>query len=245
MTRTVHIPFYCDHKDKMAISFLFIATIRVGFPTYPIYVHWMGGVEKAKLKLMEICAQCNFQLEEDLQGTNITLMEHLCKISQEDFILADSDLVFFDSVEGWNSHEFLSGELIPKFVCPVAFALTQPRLHTALLFVHKPQDMMHKIKTLYRPLLPQFCPYNPFVPTVVYHEGKPIFYDGCALLFHQLRGEAFPPSMLDKYEHMYAGPYIDTIPRHKEFLSQVTFDPTKAKGFRATIMDKYYENLAP
>ena len=174
---SVHIPAHDDNSLTMK-------TIKVGFPTVPITTYH--------------CESGPFK-------TNDKLIRHLVETQDKGFAVVDSDVVFYENCEDFESASLISGEYIPNFVCPIAKAITVSRLHTAFFVVSDPVKLRREIELAYQPLIPKFCPFDPFAPVVTFigkNSPEPYFYDSCSILYQAIGGEKFGPDILRRFEHL-------------------------------------------
>ena len=247
MIKSVHIPVFCENPELMAGAVLAFKTVRVGFPSARITVHWMGRVCPAVLDYFETCEHAGKSwvdkpfVPSNGRTTNDELLRQLVYTEEESFAMIDSDMVFFKSCEDFETKKLICGEFIPQFYCPIATAITRSRLHTAFFVVSSPILLRETIKELFRPLLPKFCPVDFFAPQTTFIDGKAFFYDSAAMLFQAIGGESFSEEMLDKYEHLYSGSYSHLLPPfHQELQKKAIREPETAKGFRKIVMNKYF-----
>ena len=237
MISSVHIPIYLENEAAKFGVFLTLKTIRVGFPTLPIFVHWMISREGNFAEVQK--------MTQDIIGTvichdrmrNDQLIKMLVEREQKGFAVVDSDMVFFGNCEGLETDALIAGEFIPSFNCPIARARTASRLHSAFFVVPDPPRLRSAIAKAYEPVLPQFCPFDPFAPVAIFDgPNDPFFYDSCSILYHAVGGEKFDDAMLDKFEHCWAGSYAWKLPGpHWQFLHDVFANPKKARGFRSVV----------
>ena len=241
MIKTVHIAVYCRETALKAGALLTLKTIRVGFPTASVYVHWAGDDETVERQCKAACvkAQAEFVRSGETQAQ---LMRRMTSTSDECFAFVDSDVVFFEQCEGFESCGMLAGEFIPQFVCPIARAITVARLHSAFLIVRDPVALREELHRVYQPMMARHCPFDPFTGVVTWHDGRPWFRDVAANLYHAVGGESFGPDMLRRFEHLYAGSYSDLVsPEHRAQLEAAYANPETARGFRK-VMDKFFSD---
>jgi hypothetical protein len=238
MIKSVHIPVFCDSKEARGGALLTLKTIRVGFPTVPITVHWMGDDVEVleELKNQDVAA---LKFWSGLKR-NDQLIKLLVGTEKNGFAVVDSDVVFFKNCENFQTNELIAGEFIPTFHCPIANAMTHSRLHTAFFVVPDPAKLREVISKVYHPAFPKFCPFDPFSPVTLFLDRKPLFYDSCSVLYHAVGGESFNEDMLNRFEHVYSGSYAHKLPwPHAKFINEVYTDPCKARGFRM-VMDNFF-----
>lgn len=245
MIESVHIPIFCNNPELKAGALLTLKTIRVGFPNLPIVAHCCGIDGSIIHEFEKVCKETDVRIRWSQFGRNDRLIKLLCESEQKGFAVVDSDVVFFDNCEDYDSAEQfpISGEYISAFDCPIAKAFTESRLHTAFFVVNDPVKLRDWIARSYSPLLPKFCPFDPYAPTVTFQNSEPVFFDSCSILYHAIGGTWFDALMLDKFQHCFSGSYADRLPKlHLDFLNSVYKDPSKAKGFRE-VMSQYFLKL--
>ena len=240
MIASVHIPIYCGSEKAKAGALLTLKTVRMGFPTKRIIAHWMGDSNLSSRRA------CNIYDVEIVaypsRCFNWQLISDLVTSLQDGFAVVDSDMVFFDSCESFETDALMAGEFIPEFFCPIANARTISRLHTAFLVFPDPELLRAKLKQIHNPTFPEFLPFEPFAPMFVWRNGVRVFYDSCSNLFHSVGGKRFDDSMLEKFEHVYSGSYAYKLPwPHQQFIDDVFENPCKAKGFRS-VMQKFFSD---
>jgi hypothetical protein len=218
---------------------LTLKTIRVGFPTKPVFIHFTGG-ETIRDEAKRFGFECAEDCDDD---TNDKVIKKLVETKGEGFAVVDSDVVFFESCEDYEPGALIAGEFIPEFVCPIAKAVTYSRLHTAFFVVSDPVKLRRAIDLAYRPTIPKFCPFDPFAPVVTFQGGVPHFHDSCSNLYHAIGGESFGMHMLRRFEHLYGGSYT-TTGLHADRIKAAYENPETARGMRG-IMTKYFEERKP
>lgn len=253
LIKSIYIPIFSDSEKNRAGALLTLKTIRVGFPTVPITACLMRGCDTNVVGYAPLYRFLGYaplcRLSDDIYWdtnspftTNDQLIKSLVETEENGFAVIDSDVVFFDNCENFQTNALIAGELIPNFYCPIANSDTVSRLHTAFFVVPDPPKLRAAIKDVYTPMLPKFCPFNPFSPVTTFLGRRPLFYDSCANLYHALGGEAFNEAMLNKFEHCYSGSYAHLLPwPHAAFLESVYEKPSIAKGFR-NVMNRFFEN---
>ena len=243
MIESVHIPIYLESEAAKYGALLTLKTIRVGFPTKPISVHIHSACVNRD-ELLKICSSNGYHTPA-FSGTNDSIIKWMVRDNAQTkgFAVIDSDVVFFENCEDFEPVSLIAGEFIPEFVCPISKAVTFSRLHTAFFVVSDPVKLRREIELSHRPLLPRFCPFDPFSPVVTFQDHVPRFHDSCSVLYHAIGGERFGPDMLKRFEHLYGGSYI-TTGTHAEMIKNAYDNPESARGFRKW-MTKYFEDRKP
>jgi hypothetical protein len=244
----VHIPIYCDSEESKYGALLTLKTIRVGFPNANITACWscdenrMDGLASVRREMKEICH--NIGAHDSICGaTNDKLVADLAKCENNPFAVIDSDVVFYENCEDYEPSGLIAGEFIPEFVCPIAKAVTASRLHTAFFVVNDPEKLRRAIELAYRPVMPKFCPFDPFAPVVTFDNQIPRFHDSCSVLYHAVGGEKFDDGMLKRFEHLYGGSYVTKGP-HLDRIRAAYENPETARGVR-DMMTRYFEERKP
>lgn len=208
----VHILLTCRRPELYEASTLVFKTLRVGFPTAQVTV-WQN----------RCCGNCPLE-DAGIEYRETDTIHHewieaLLETEQAPFWILDTDVHFWETVEGWQFTEPLAGRLIPQFWDEYANCVDQPRLHTALMWLD-PVALRSKV-TAYRA---QFAAegFNPGAslidPTYLpIRRGRNLFFDTLCLMYHAIGGQAFTNRQLDAFEHMNFGTIADLVlPRLKE-----------------------------
>ena len=220
----VHILATCRKPELLKFTTLVFASLRTGFPTAKVHVHF-NRLKDAERDALYLCAE-----ETDCETSSCDTIHHewieqLVNREQEPFWLLDTDVVFYDSFE---SHEFdehhLAGWRIPEWFDEFSGCITRARLHTSLLYVNP--RMVRSAIADYESRIAHtvFTPKaNPFYPLVAPFKRKAYFYDTCSLLYHAIGGEAFTDSQKERYCHLNFGTIPDIVfPRlPKEDVSRI------------------------
>lgn len=240
----VHILLTIRSKELEPASTLVFKTLRTGFPSSRIIVH------------RNRCP--DFVLQSGLECADVDTIHHrwiedLIFSEKEPFWILDSDVHFWEPVEGWKFTGPMAGRLIPQFFDEYSNCIDQPRLHTALMWLD-PAQIKAKAEAYRKPFPADgFCPgpnliYPTYLPV---RKGMTIFFDTLSLMYHAIGGEAFTERQLDAFEHMNFGTISDLVlcrMKNGEELAKARAEfvanPDKFRGNWRKQEDWYAANLA-
>jgi len=206
-------------KDPRAAALVF-KTLRVGFPTAPVRV-WLNGVSQevddavCDEAIDMDAAACDAQTENPLtiKDTSYKMShgEWMGKVVREGdpVVFVDTDMIFTSRVEDWSFDTGLAGRLIPSFRCPFTKCLTQPRIHTSLLFVDPDKLKREYAATAFANAFTRFSPLVDLWRAVVIPPDH--FYDTAALAYTLVGGTPLTPAQLDSYDHLNAGTWVNEL----------------------------------
>lgn len=260
MTKDIYIITYCDDIDLLGGSTLVFKTLRVGFPNARVTVYFAGELKEAREEVKKLCKQtgCIFKESETIK-LNHQFVEYLVSNLHNDFILLDSDIVFWQNCEDFEPQRLIAGRLIPRHYDNYTECVTWPRLHTSFMYFKNAYYIRQALAVAYGSVqgaTKRFTPVNPFYPFVFSahnNEGEPVkhFYDTCCNLYQTLGGEAFGEDMLNRFDHLNCSSYVKAVEsecaevfagftqRHKEIYNK----PELLKGIWRK-QDEYYRKYA-
>lgn len=250
----VYILAGCLNSSRISYSTLVFRSLRIGFPTadvevlinLPMPTEDSDAIEKAALN-------CGCKVTHVTDLKHHEYVEKLVIGQSDPFWIVDTDVIFYASVEEWDMREcYLAGALIPEFEDQFTKAITRSRLHTSLMYVNP--EKAYKLATSYITRHPDTI-YNPganlFYPLYMPYNGKSIFYDTAAMLYHAIGGTPFTPHQLDHYFHFHFGTCADSVLPHLQNAAvienrraEVMKDPSLGIGKWREQME-YFEMLAP
>lgn len=246
----VHILTTCLNPELEASSLLVFRTIRTGFPTAEIKVYSNNLPPTTLAKLSALCESVGATI--DLIGQSFShddWIEALINLQSEPFWIVDPDVVFFGSVEKFKC-PMMGGRFEPQFEEEWTASTHMARLHTAVMYLdpvaircairewrsrHVPRIFPNAIASLVRQ---QFSCLN----------GRTLFYDSTAGLYHAFGGTPFTDEINSRFEHLHCGSYADIISQETESLrglvdlhKRLCHDVESARGIRLE-QDKYYKS---
>ena len=221
MTPTVHILATCTDLSLLPSTLLVFATLRVGFPTAKVVV-WCNGLAGSEADEAVRKAAHDVGAEATYTGSPIKPVRHgewmrgIVESADSPIVFVDTDMVFHAPVEGWDFQTGLAGRYLRRYLCPYTRCVTEPRLHTSLLFV-EPRLLANELFMLrarfhesrFNPLVDLWSAVT--IPErtragVVNH-----FHDTACLAYQAVGGTVFTPEQLDAYDHLFAGTYLNDL----------------------------------
>lgn len=242
----------CRKPELIDATLLVFKTLRVGFPSARVHVQKNGDFPDKDSTVSFWNGVNDHQCCPEVIPDTIhhDWIRNLIASESEPFFICDTDIVFFNSVEEWQSEGPIAGEFVPAFFEKFTGCLIQSRLHTALLYID-PVKVRKCVET-WNALVPetQFTPrinlVNPVVMPVPFGP-IPMFFDTCSLLYHAIGGQKFTEDQLSAFEHLNCGTWVDMIehvyPGMRKVHQEIYEDPRRSFGLRK-IQRKFYDECA-
>ncbi|MEE9238244.1 MAG: hypothetical protein V3U58_01645 [Thermodesulfobacteriota bacterium] len=247
----VYITTCCQKSEQKYGSTLIFKTIRVGFPTADITVYDTSTVQEARLEIARLaekqdCKYVGLGFRTPLDA----FIKAFVRGEYGTTILLDSDLCFWQSVEGWGFGDYLlAGRFIPEYQDEFTGCLILARLHTSFIWIHDVKLLRNKIEENSR----KFLGFDPYI-NFTYKDANSdnwVFLDCGASLFSAFESEVFSfgEKELNSYDHLFCGSYADEVfprlsvnarkifQRHHRWAKN---DYTKLKGIWKE-QDKYFK----
>lgn len=214
--QVVYILTWCHDVERLYGSTLVFETLRLAFPTTPVYVVDNQSVPAARRAIQqktEICSATFVQLRSRVRHYYF-IEEAIRRQESGTAIFVDPDICFWQNVESWNFDSLLAGRLIPKHFCQFSNATTHPRLHTSFLWVNDVKRMRAELGALDR----QQIQFSGFRAASFKLDGNWQFLDCGAAIYSALPDEmfAFEESHLNAYDHLFCGSHADRITQSTE-----------------------------
>lgn len=212
MKPVVHILVRVRKPELMPVACLWAQTIRTGFPTYRINVwgNHLSDQEEEVLRHTAYAVGANFA---NIARTgHDAWIESLILQSTEPFWICDTDMVFWENVEGREPAGEFSGRFEPEFEEPYTNTRHVERLHTCLMYIDPAMTraairaFMSEIPELWRDQAQFTMIRQTYIPN---RSGKTIFYDTLAGLYQAGYGTAFEESLDECFDHLMCGSYSD------------------------------------
>lgn len=220
-------------------------TLRVGFPTAKITVYDNNNSTENNAYIREKCNRVGAEYvffwtkvhhAAWIKGTIENTEGKLCII--------DADTLWWSNVEGFDFPTTLAGYYQPYRYCEFAQSSAVQRLHTHFMWIKDCKALRESAVYNYQH---EYSPCDPYMPAVVYSNGKPIFYDTCAVLYHMIGGSSFDEKHLDCYDHINSASLYNTLVARihgkddlKAIHEMAKTDPSKLKGLYKVV--RQYEN---
>lgn len=263
MSRSVHIKVHIPTHADMGMCLLVFRTIRIGFPTSPIYAHVDSCDERQWKQVIAALDECSAKLFTRSTPQTHCLrhddwIESLLVGLEQPIVICDTDMVFHESVEDWAFDHPLAGAFEPTHWNPVTNAIHWARLHTSLLFVN-PFYIRHTVKAcLFNDVphvdtlpKPDLLVKQTWIPNTYNHidgPSKMVFADTGCRLYRLIGGQAFTDAQRDAYTHMHCGTWSDVVAPHfkdlKSAHAQAVQDPQSVRGLWRKYEQFYAANAA-
>lgn len=251
----VFILAHCRNPKLFGATRMVFDTIRVGFPTAEISVFGRFGESLIQRMMREkirgLCRDVDARFF-DCGQSHPEFIRATIGNQQDPFFFSDTDISFWSSVEGFVLNGPIAGRLIPKFRDEFSKAVSMPRLHTSLLYVH-PEMLLDAILSRWSKH-PQcaYCADANFISPmrVPALAGGDLFLDVCAILYAAVGGHAFTEEILNCYDHLFCGTCSDEVAPHLTLGKNMTENnltliehPEKMKGIWRE-QERYFEHFA-
>ncbi len=247
----VHILATVRKPELLYATLMVFRTLRVGFPSAGVTV-WGNALRPEYENQVRAEAQrtgCHYQrLAEQIPHDR--WIETLVERGEEPFWICDTDMVFFDSMEGYGFRpSTFAGALEPSFQEEWTKTLHISRLHTSLMWFNPVEVRLAIREWICRvpPIWMCSADFPLIRQTFVPAPDCTVFYDSCAALYHAIDGIVFTQDILDRYEHLHCGTYSDLIEPHLSVKGMgdihraIYEQPQLAKGLRQQ-QNEYYES---
>lgn len=256
----IHILATCRKPELLRYTTLVFDSLRTGFPTAEVYVYLNNIADNECEKSIRKAALESKCLTRYRDTIHHEWINELITSNHEPFIICDTDMVFWSNMEDafsalmMSSDYAIAGRLIPEFQDEFSGCLTQPRIHTSLMYINPKLLKEESDRNLKGCIVSEFIPFHPVCyPLVIPRDAKNIFFDTCAFLYEMLPKQkvySFGCKELDCYDHFNFGTISDIVlPRlndgiaWKEAREEALKNPLLMKGCWKQ-QDEYYKQRA-
>lgn len=210
-TPHVYTLTWCRNIELLYGSTLVFKTLRTGFPSAQVHVIDGNSIEAARWDIQTAAKACEaeyLQLNRRLELAEF-IAHVLTRQQSGSAVFVDPDVCFWNCVEQWQFAGLAAGRFIPRHFCDFSGCLSEPRLHTSLLWV---PDVGRLIDTIARTRA-TWRYFEPFRNTMLRVDDRWRYFDTAAGLYSVFPDEmdAFGEWQLDAYDHLFAGTYADTV----------------------------------
>jgi len=258
---TVHTLITVTDRRYLANCTLVLKSFRTGFPTADIAI-WVNSGTNAT-EILELSGKepgCKDAVLIPL-GSTLHHAEWIRKVinghnGHDPLVIVDPDVHFWKSCEDWRFNSLMAGFHVPEMFNDWAQCKSFERLHTSFLWFKDTNALKHKIHDAYpwaNKTQGEYCPCDPFMPSVKFIRGEPVFWDTCAVLYNMIGGEAFTPEHLACYEHLNSAGFVQTITDRmggktgqdfRLFHELAPLNMEFVRQFSWSLTDKYYRKKA-
>jgi hypothetical protein len=217
MNNPIHILVTVRKTELLPAATLVFKTLRVGFPTSPIFV-WGNGLPMFLEDQVRAAARPTGATFNNLKPTcHDHWIEQLVLNQAQPFWICDTDMVFFDECEWFfdgRDSDLFAGRFEPTWHEPWTDSVHVERLHTCLQWFN-PVALRAAMAGWLHSTVPQVFA-NAEMPLIRQHfvpvrGGKTLFYDSTAGLWHAGGGTKFTARQNGAFEHLHCGSYSDEV----------------------------------
>jgi len=207
----VYILTWCKRIELLYGSTLVFNTLRDGFPSAPIHVVDAASIPDARIEISRKAHSCQAQfMQLDRRIELSTFIQHTIEMQRSgSAVFVDPDICFWQCVEDWQWTSLAAGRYIPRHLCEFTDCLSEPRLHTSLLWIadvaRLRQKMAHARQSKKN--------FEPLRNVMVQLGGRWHYFDTAAGLYGLFPDEMQPfnEQHLNAYDHLFAGTYSDSV----------------------------------
>ena len=207
----VYVLTWCQRIQLLYGTTLVFKTLRHGFPNSPIHVVDAASIPSAREEIRQSVNSCQadfVQLDRRMELS--TFIENVVANQPSGpAVFVDPDICFWQSVEDWQFSGLAAGRLIPRYDCEFTECVTEPRLHTSLLWF--PDVARLRAAMMQARQSRRFC--EPFRNLMVPMGNRWHFFDTAAGLYGAFpeQMEAFQDRHLEAYDHLFSGSFSDSV----------------------------------
>ena len=250
MRQTVHMLATVRRRALIEAALLVFRTVRVGFPSADIVVRGNELDVPSAAAVAQAAAGVGAQFGNGGGTSHDAWIEDLVRYSSGPFWLCDTDMVFWESVEGWRwgPDTAIAGRFEPEFAEEWTRSVHVERLHTCLMWVNAPvlRTQMRALGARVPDPFRQTASW-PWIRQTFIPRGKTLlFYDTCAGLWQGGIGTPFTEEQNAAFEHLHCATYADAISPHLHGVTDLAAghrmiyaDHNLARGMRQH-QDQYY-----
>ena len=256
MQTPVHILATVRKPELLKAALLVFRTLRVGFPTQPVFV-WGNGLDAdSAAVLANVAAGRGAQFRNIPATSHDAWIEKCVSALNEPFWILDTDVVFFAPMEICKLGAF-AGRYEPAFNEEFTDTIHVARLHTAVMWIDpaglrcEMRKWMAKIPAPWRDSAQFALLRQNFVPQAT---GGTLFYDtmaGCYQAFGEDHGWEFQERDNEAFEHIHCATYADEVVKQAPSLKhlqlvhdRVYANPAEGRGL-AKAQAEYYASRKP
>ena len=195
------------HDNQIVENTLTLETLRVGFPNASVHVYSNNNTAKANNVIDKLCQEHDYRVRHyhDKRMHHAKWIRNMVEINVGELTILDPDIIFYADCEDFDFPTSIAGRFVPVIWNEFAGAISYERLHTSFLMIKNCIELRQRIVSAY-PFATsdtgQYSPVDPFMPSVKFHQGFPMFWDTCSMLFHMVGGSCFTEHHLKRYSHV-------------------------------------------
>jgi hypothetical protein len=205
MLAKVFIQTYCAAPELAYGALLVFKTIRTGFPEASIFVTDNGSIHDVSRKIEDECHKIGAHFTAKPRGDFSRFYADIIENETGPVFIVDPDVVFWSSVEGWQTDAVIAGRLIPNLHRGGVTSVS--RLHPSLLFIPSMERLRAEMAARYVNKMNFIGQYSAFI------DGQKLFFDTLAPVYQMMPElcASFGVSELDCYDHLFYGSHFPVI----------------------------------
>ena len=255
MNPPVHILCTVRKPELLPAALLVFRTVRIGFPSSPVYVWGNALNEKACQQIIPAVSGIGGYFTNLKPTCHDGWIENLVLNSPGCFWICDTDVVFFGAMEGafdGKPDVIFSGRLEPEWLEPWSKTRKVERLHTCLQW-HNAAALRKAMLAWSGERVPEVfhTAQVPFIrQTFLPARKETILYDTTAGLWQAGVGTPFTDDQNGKFEHLHAATYADEVGKCAELQDlpelhkAVYLNPESAWGLQVR-QNEFYQKQKP
>lgn len=213
----VHVLVTVRKPELLRGSTLVFDSIRTGFPRAEVIAHLNGAKAERKAVNRAFDSAAVDEVLELGRVVHHDWIEQLLIDAREPFWICDTDVLFWQQVDGWRFNGPMAGRYVPQWNDPYSRCIQRGRLHTSLMWLH-PARIKGAVAE-YNEGFPQ-TPFGhermmvrPFQYAQRTRDGRrqDFFCDTMGGLYHAIGGDWFSEEQLDAYDHLNCGTWVDEM----------------------------------
>lgn len=201
--------------NNYQVGNLVLDTIRVGFPTAKL---WVAANRNVCDSVITKCKKLDAFMSFTNCRTHHDFIQDWVHGPSDPLFIIDPDIIFWESMEDLTSIRtgFFRGVFTPEHLTDYGEFHTVSRFHSSFLYFPDPCAVARAIKEVFPPsqVNPSCVPFNPFAPQTVFQNGRPLFFDTCANLFHAIGGEELRADYSSRFTHIGHGSSLELMCKH-------------------------------
>ncbi|MES1213444.1 MAG: hypothetical protein ABUL64_02565 [Singulisphaera sp.] len=207
----VYLLTWCKDIDLLYGTTLTFKTLRRGFPTAPIHVVDAASLIAVRDQIGALAREVSAEFKQLRRHIELSqfIEAVLMRQATGSAVFVDPDVCFWQSIEDWTFDGLAAGRLIRKHHCEFTDCLTEPRLHTSLLWIPDVAALLSAVAETRQKLRY----FQAFANAMVRTDGRWTHFDTAAGLYSAFpnRMVPFDDEHLDAYDHLFAGTYADSV----------------------------------
>lgn len=193
---------------------LVFSSLRIGFPTWQVTVWDNDNTAAVSKYLQKVCKLVGAEYTRTPIIHHAQWIENQLNSHTKPFVIIDPDTLWWHECESLNFDSLYAGYYTPLIWNEFAQCISAPRIHTSFMWFNNPQRLMSAIEERYpnaNNRWGEYCPTNPFMPSVKFINGAAMFWDTCANMYNMVKAQHFTQNELLRYDHVPSSAFFDVM----------------------------------